>query len=140
VYLKSGTSIASGGSLAITIPDNDGLSNRWEMEYFENLDQNPDDDYDGDGLTNALEYQLGTDPTFSSSDHDGDGLDDVWEATYFGDLSHDCDTDANEDGVYDCVEFKFGRDPNASNSKGPGIYYSYDELGRIQTIERIPEK
>jgi hypothetical protein len=32
-----------------------------EITYFASISQNPDDDYDGDGLTNHQEYQTGAD-------------------------------------------------------------------------------
>jgi hypothetical protein len=54
--------------------DNDGLPDDWEIEHFDNLDQNPGNDTDGDGLTNIQEYNLETDP--SNADTDGDGLSD----------------------------------------------------------------
>ncbi|MEA3357975.1 MAG: choice-of-anchor Q domain-containing protein [Thermodesulfobacteriota bacterium] len=43
--------------------DGDGLPDDWEMEYFGNLSQGPDNDYDGDGRNNMEEYQQGTNPT-----------------------------------------------------------------------------
>jgi hypothetical protein len=114
-----------------------GLPNRCEMQYFGDLDEFPYGDFDGDGLTNAQECQWGTDPTSANQDHEGDGLPDVWEADNFEDLDHNCGTASNGDGVYDCIEYKLGRDPNAADSKGPGIYYQYDKLGRTRKIERI---
>ncbi len=50
--------------------DGDGLPDTWEMAYFGNLDQWPDGDYDGDGLTNLEEFQLGKDPTRSDAPAD----------------------------------------------------------------------
>lgn len=41
----------------------DGMDDRWEMQFFGTLDVNPDDDPDGDGLTNLQEFQNGSDPT-----------------------------------------------------------------------------
>ena len=35
----------------------------WEIHYFSDLLQTGSDDPDGDGLSNAAEYALGTDPT-----------------------------------------------------------------------------
>jgi hypothetical protein len=137
VTLTPGTRIATGARLVARMKDNDGLSNRCEMKYFGDLKQGPGGDWDEDGLTNVQECQWGIDPTFYSKDHDGDGLLDVWEAKYFKDLDQNCDTDFNGDGVYDCMEYKLGRDPTATGSKGPGIYYRYDKLGRIRKIERI---
>jgi hypothetical protein len=75
-----------------------------------------------------------------NADSDGDSLPDDWEIHYFGDLNHDCNSDSNGDGVHDCIEYKLGRDPNATDSKGPGIYYEYDSIGRMIKIERIPSR
>jgi hypothetical protein len=55
VHLKPGTKIQKGARLVVTMRDNDGLSNRCEMKYFEDLDEFPHGDYDGDKLTNAQE-------------------------------------------------------------------------------------
>ena len=48
---------------AILDTDHDGLPDSWEKQYFDNLEQNPGDDYDNDGYTNLQEYQKNTDPT-----------------------------------------------------------------------------
>ncbi len=68
--------------------DQDRLGDDWERLHFGNLDEtngwvsraNSDDD--ADGLNNALEYQLGTNP--KSKDSDGDGLDDATESSKTG--------------------------------------------------------
>jgi hypothetical protein len=55
--------------------DQDGLPDDWEIGHFGNLGQGANDDTaDHDGLTNAQEYALGTDPT--KEDTDGDGFSD----------------------------------------------------------------
>jgi hypothetical protein len=43
--------------------DGHGLSDAWQMRYFGHLGIDPSADYDGDGLSNIQEYQLGTNPT-----------------------------------------------------------------------------
>jgi hypothetical protein len=43
--------------------DGDGLPDLWERNYFGNLNQGANDDFDGDGFTNLQEYLNGTDPT-----------------------------------------------------------------------------
>ena len=43
--------------------DHDGLEDAWENKYFGDLRTEPGADPDGDGLTNAAEQALGTDPT-----------------------------------------------------------------------------
>ncbi len=57
-----------------TIADNfgtfggDSLPDAWQAQYFANGAPNtgPNDNFDGDGLTNLLEFAFGTDPTQSS--------------------------------------------------------------------------
>lgn len=51
--------------------DNDGLADDWEISVFGNLGVDPNGDADGDGLTNAQEFSLGTSPIDIDSDHDG---------------------------------------------------------------------
>lgn len=46
--------------------DNDGLLDAWEMQYFGSLNQGPNDDPDGDGLTNLQEFMEKTDPTVTN--------------------------------------------------------------------------
>ena len=43
--------------------DNDTLPDGWEIQHFGNLDENPYDDFDDDGLNNYQEYINKTDPT-----------------------------------------------------------------------------
>lgn len=51
--------------------DRDGLVDSWEVAYFGNItSQSGDDDYDGDGLNNAQEQNIGTDPLLADSDGD----------------------------------------------------------------------
>jgi hypothetical protein len=54
--------------------DGDGLPDGWEREIFGNLTHNGTVDYDDDGLTDAQEWELGTNPL--QSDTDGDGAED----------------------------------------------------------------
>ncbi len=62
--------------ITVTIPpdtDGDGLPDWWEERHFGGpTAADPDEDADGDGLTNMEEFLLGTDPT--NPDTDGDGL------------------------------------------------------------------
>jgi hypothetical protein len=42
--------------------DGDGLPDNWETNYFGDLSHKGTTDADGDGYTNIVEYQRGTDP------------------------------------------------------------------------------
>ena len=43
--------------------NNNRLDDRWEMEYFGNLDATSTSDFDSDGISDLQEFQRGTDPT-----------------------------------------------------------------------------
>jgi len=83
-YYYSVTAVTSDGiertavtSFGPIVPgDNDGLDDLWEKHYFGGLSKLPDDDYDGDGLSNLREMQEFTDPTKADTDGDfaPDGL------------------------------------------------------------------
>ena len=51
--------------------DSDSLPDSWENQYFGNLNQEPNNDFDTDGLTNLEEYNYGTNPTKLDTDDDG---------------------------------------------------------------------
>lgn len=141
VTLAPGTSIALGATFVARMKDADGLPNRCEMTYFGDLTHDPGDDDDGDQLTNLQECQLGTDPTVNISDNDSDQLPDWWEVQYAGanlSLLDSRNGDADGDGISNWVEYQLGTNPLAANSEEPGIFYQYDELGRIRQIKRIP--
>lgn len=56
------------------VADSDHLSNRWELAQFGNLLQNPEDDFDLDGLSNELEFAQGSlanDPSSRAAQHLG---------------------------------------------------------------------
>ncbi len=95
-------------------------------------------DSDGDGLTDAQELALGTDPT--KMDSDGDGLSDglevylaarggpfnpVWTAdgssVNKGCKADQIGVDADHDGVLDCDEDFLGTSPTKFDSDGDGI-------------------
>ncbi|MCB9689815.1 MAG: FG-GAP repeat protein [Alphaproteobacteria bacterium] len=67
-------------------------------------------DFDGDGVTDALEVLLGSDPTLA--DTDGDGVDDgvEWLSERLDPLNPDSDGDGVRDGADRCRGFDDGRD------------------------------
>jgi hypothetical protein len=71
--------------------DDDGLPDKWETGHglnpadngrYDPVREGAEGDFDGDGLSNLTEYQLGTDPT--KSDSDGDGVSDQDELRLYG--------------------------------------------------------
>ena len=93
--------------------DQDGMPDVWEFRY----DLDPIDasdgsqDNDGDGLTNAEEYQAGT--NFNSADSDGDGVSDGDEVKLYGTNPQYSDSDF--DGISDATEIAAGLNPNAND-------------------------
>jgi hypothetical protein len=123
--------------------DGDGLPDDWEIYFFGTLDMGPDDDFDGDGLTNKQEYELsaifrdpslGNDPDYdvpyawmdpTSKDSDGDGLPDGWENTYRGACNPlnygDSEIDFDGDGLKNREEYFYGTNPENEDTDGDGL-------------------
>lgn len=100
--------------------DGNGLVDGWEMHYFGALGNVAGDDSDGDGLANATEYDLGTDPVVR--DTDDDGLHDAWELAYgFNPLiaigKDGPLADPDKDGSDNLAEHTAGTDPTDPASK-----------------------
>ena len=88
-WIKSATAFSTDTLTWITDADDDTIADDWERRIIDDdlLDAidaivavNPDDDYDGDGLSNLYEYRVDTDPTIADSD--GDTLLDAWEVNF----------------------------------------------------------
>jgi hypothetical protein len=74
------------------------------------------DDEDLDGLTNAQEYQAGTDPF--DEDSDSDSLPDLWELENGLDpLVDDASEDPDGDQYTNLEEFVLGTDPLVANAQ-----------------------
>ncbi len=101
--------------LDIADMDPDGLPNDWELLYFGDLSEGPNDDYDGDGLTNLDEFQRGTDPT--ENDTDQDQMPDAFEVQYGLDPLDpaDAEGDLNGNGITNLEEYLAGSDPTLAS-------------------------
>lgn len=88
--------------------DFDGLPNSFENTYFDGSvptnQRGPDDDPDGDGLTNFEEYVAGTDPT--EVDSDGDGVEDGVELVLGANPTNASSVPVPPDPVW--VDFGYG--------------------------------
>jgi len=85
-------------------------------------DGTPDgeNDYDGDGLTNAREAVLGTNPF--DADTDGDGMPDGWEVDHRLDpLTDDSLLDWDGDGLDNGTEYTLGTSPDIWDTDGDGL-------------------
>ena len=89
-------------------------------------------DSDGDGLSDKLERQIGTNPF--EPDTDGDGMHDGWEYNHGfnplvdnddpdvdSDPTNDSDYDADGDGLTNREEADWGTDPHNSDSDNDGV-------------------
>jgi len=56
-----------------------------EYQYFGSLSRNANNDYDGDGSANYLEFLAGTNP--ATVDTDNDGIPDWYEMQQYGNLT-----------------------------------------------------
>ncbi len=127
VHLGHGTRIADGARLSITIPDNDGLSNRCEMTYFGDLTHTPDADDDSDGLPNIRECNESlTNP--NNTDTDADGMPDGWEVDYgFNPHSYNATQDADGDGLSDLTEYQAGTNPIRQDTDSDGMLDGWEK-------------
>ncbi|HMB50346.1 MAG TPA: VWA domain-containing protein, partial [Natronoarchaeum rubrum] len=106
--------------------DDDGLPDRFEIQYSQ-LDQTsadtnddgvPDGDWDADedGLTNREELAAGTTPVVADADRDD--LDDGRELEVGTDPQ---DPDTDDDGIPDGEELRLGTDPLSADSDSDGV-------------------
>ena len=71
--LKASVADLTGDGTIIGDTDFDCLPDDWEREYFEGdlTAQDANGDPDGDGLNNAFELTIGTNPSLADTDNDG---------------------------------------------------------------------
>lgn len=103
--------------------DFDSMNDGWEIFYSLNpLDaSDATDDDDGDTLSNAFEFAIGTSPI--SNDTDSDSMTDDWEYTFGLDPTSalDANEDLDHDGLVNWREFAAGTLPNVSDCDGDGL-------------------
>ena len=94
---------------------------------------NPLMDNDGDGLTNASEVLIGTDPL--NPDTDGDGMPDGFEARFnLKPLDPtDANDDADNDGLTNLEEFQMGTDPRNPDRVPPAVAQIFPADGATNT-------
>lgn len=88
-----------------------------KLSLDEKFDNDSDEDFDLDGISNKEEKKLGTNPKLMDSD--GDGLNDNEELLKYKTDPNKKDTD--NDGLADLDEIKLGYDPLNEDSKNDGI-------------------
>ena len=96
--------------------DGDGLPDAVELDFFGNLDQSGTDDFDNDGLTNADEFERGTNPKLADSD--GDSLNDGPEVA---DGTDPLSADSDDDGLNDAEEKAAGTNALLADSDSDGF-------------------
>ncbi|MFA7368854.1 MAG: choice-of-anchor Q domain-containing protein, partial [Kiritimatiellales bacterium] len=116
--------LGRGGNLRAWLDldsDGDDWPDRLERRHFGDIRETPDGDADGDGLSNAEELLLGTDPL--NPDTDGDTMPDGWEvANGFDPLnSSDANRDADGDNLVNSGEFTRHTDPRNPDTDGDGF-------------------
>ena len=112
------------GSVSALDRDDDGLPDSWEQQIIDAdsgddinsiEDVNPGDDFDADGLTNAGEYDRGTNPT--EPDTDSDDMPDGWEVDNgLNPLVDDASLDPDGDGQSNYSECVAGTGPLSASS------------------------
>jgi hypothetical protein len=129
--LSNSSEVGTRNSNRFTSPhnsdsDSDGFDDGWEVKYYRIgmrawKENQKNDDFDKDGLSNFEEYSIGTFP--DKLDSDNDGIPDKWE--YLNGLnalsSNDRDTDLDSDNLSNYEEYTHSTNPNEPDSDHDGM-------------------
>ncbi len=132
------------GNMTITIrdqdTDNDQMPDAWEMQYFGNLNQTGDMDFDGDGETNLDEYKIigfNTDPT--RWDTSRNLLSDRFARLYGGSEDYDPYCPVTNPGGKDLFATKWSTDGSGYSDGAQLRRYGTDPLNPNSVPEYLPE-
>ena len=89
----------------------------FRLKYSDQATADPNgDDFDGDGISNLTELQMGLNPI--STDSDGDGMADGWEISHgLNPLVNDSYLDPDGDGRANITEYLAGTDPQVADGE-----------------------
>jgi len=118
VLAADGALWSFGANTSGTLGDNTYIAKRSPLKLSLSLVDNTwlDGDLDQDGLTNAAEYRLGTDPL--NPDTNGNGVSDSVDAALGRDAAS---ADSDGDGVADLDEKLQGTNPFLADTDGDGV-------------------
>ena len=116
-----------------TDTENDGLMDWWEQHFFGDLAQSANGDFDEDGVSNAWEFLLASNPTLADSN--GDGLLDVtaWQ-TQMNSTAFDTD----DDGLSNAQELLLGTNPIVRDTDGDGVIDGQDAFPLDPANSQMP--
>jgi len=136
IYLAHGADHPNAHGIAIYHPNTEGNYSRdnyttllfatnsmWDEYLWHLLGHHTEHDtldYDGDGLVNSQEYNLGTNAF--NNDTDGDGMPDGWEvANSLNPLVNDSAGDPDNDNLTNLQEYNLGTNPQSNDTDGDGM-------------------
>lgn len=127
--------VGGGGGTVVTIVS-DGSSPRGDaippaaVDLSSHETVYPNLDTDGDGLKDATETEIGTNPNDTDTDNDGvlDGVEVRIGSNPLNPTDPDQTADSDRDHVPDSTELTLGTNPNNADSDGDGIRDDYEIL------------